>query len=108
MTHLYTLDLPSGKPQRLTGSNTTEFQPAWSPDGKWIAFVSWNSAGGQLWKVPAAGGQPQQLSKSLAVYSNPVWSPDGTRIVLLRGNAYDRSEERRVGKEARARGGRGQ
>src|SRR5207245_788633 len=90
MTHLYTLDLPSGKPQRLTGSNTTEFQPAWSPDGNWIAFVRWNSAGGQLCKVPAASGQPQQLSKSLAVYSNPVWSPDGTRIVLLRGNAYDR------------------
>ncbi|HEX8835533.1 MAG TPA: amidohydrolase family protein, partial [Candidatus Acidoferrum sp.] len=36
------------------------------------------------------GGQPQQLSRSLAVYSNPTWSPDGTRIVLLRGNAYDR------------------
>ncbi|HXY25346.1 MAG TPA: amidohydrolase family protein [Candidatus Acidoferrum sp.] len=90
MTHLYTLDLPGGKPQRLTSGNSTEFQPAWSPDGKWIAYVSWSSSGGQLWKLPAAGGQPQQLSKSLAVYSNPVWSPDGSRIVLLRGNAYDR------------------
>jgi Tol biopolymer transport system component len=90
MTHLYTLDLPGGKPQRLTSGTPAEFQPAWSPDGKWIAFVSWNSTGGQLWKIPAAGGQAQQLSKSLAVYSNPVWSPDGTRIVLLRGNAYDR------------------
>jgi Tol biopolymer transport system component len=90
MTHLYTLDLPGGKPHRLTTGNSTEFQPAWSPDGKWIAYVSWSSAGGQLWKIPATGGQPQELSKSLAVYSNPVWSPDSTRIVLLRGNAYDR------------------
>jgi Tol biopolymer transport system component len=90
MTHLYTLDLPNGKPQRLTTGNSTEFQPAWSPDGKWIAYVSWSSTGGQLWKIPAAGGRPQQLSKSLAVYSNPAWSPDGSRIVLLRGNAYDR------------------
>ena len=90
MTHLYAFDLPNGKPQRLASGDSTEFQPAWSPDGKWIAYVSWSNEGGQLWKISASGGQPQQLSKSLAVYSNPVWSPDGTRIVLLRGNAYDR------------------
>jgi len=90
MTHLYTVDLPGGKPQRLTSGNATEFQPAWSPDGKWIAYVSWSSSGGQLWKIAASGGAPRQLSKSQAVYSNPAWSPDGTRIVLLRGNAYDR------------------
>jgi Tol biopolymer transport system component len=90
MTHLYVMDLPSGKPQRLTSGNAREFQPAWSPDGKAIAYVTWSNQGGQLWKIPASGGVPQQLSKSFALYSNPVWSPDGTRIVALRGNAYDR------------------
>jgi Tol biopolymer transport system component len=90
MTHLFTMDLPGGKPQRLTNDNAHEFQPAWSPDGKSIAYVTWSSDGGQLWKIPATGGPPVQLSKSLAVYSNPAWSPDGTKIVLLRGNAYDR------------------
>jgi Tol biopolymer transport system component len=90
MTHLYTLDLPGGKPQRLMSGSGHEFQPAWSPDGKSLAYVTWSSEGGQLWKVPASGGTPVQLSKSPAVYSNPAWSPDGSRIVLLRGNAYDR------------------
>jgi Tol biopolymer transport system component len=90
MTHLYTLDLPSGKPQKLDTGKSTAFQPAWSPDGKWIAYVSWSSEGGRLWKIPASGGTPVQLSKSVAVYSNPIFSPDGSRIVLLRGNAYDR------------------
>src|SRR5882724_8772090 len=90
MTHLYTLDLPGGKAQRLTTGKTTEFQPAFSRDGKWITYVSWSSEGGELWKISAAGGSPVQLSKSVAVYSNPAFSPDGTKIVLLRGNAYDR------------------
>src|SRR5213594_113909 len=90
MTHLFTMDLPGGRPQRLTTGNAREFQPAWSSDGKSIAYVTWSNDGGQLWKIPAAGGTPAQLSKSLAVYSNPAWSPDGTKIVLLRGNAYDR------------------
>ncbi len=90
MTHLYIKDLPAGAPRRLTTVNTREFQPAWSPDGKWLAYVSWSNEGGQLWKIPAAGGAPVRLSRSMAVYSNPVWSPDGTRIVMLRGSAYDR------------------
>ena len=93
MTHLYTLDLPGGKPQQLATGKSTAFQPTWSPDGKWIAYVSWSSEGGQLWKIPSSGGSPVQLSKSLAVYSNPVFSPDGSRIVLLRGNAYDREND---------------
>src|SRR6266851_3166313 len=90
MTHLYTMDLPSGKPQRVTSGSAREFQPAWSPDGKSIVYVTWSNQGGQLWKMPAHGGTPPQLSKSAGVYSNPAWSPDGTRIVALRGNAYDR------------------
>src|SRR5260370_26190210 len=85
MPHLYTMDLPAGKPQRLTSGNAHEFQPAWSPDGKSIAYVTWSSDGGQLWKIPSSGGTPVQLSKSRAVYSNPAWSPDASRIGLLRG-----------------------
>jgi Tol biopolymer transport system component len=90
LTHLYTLELPSGKPRRVTSGNAREFQPTWSPDGKTLAYVTWSNEGGQLWKVAAAGGTPQQLSKSAGVYSNPAWSPDATKIVALRGNAYDR------------------
>lgn len=91
MTHLYVMDIPGGKPHRVTSGTAREFQPAWSPDGKWIIYVTWSSSqGGQLWKVPASGGAPQRLSKTAAVYSDPAWSPDGSRIVVLRGNAYDR------------------
>jgi len=90
LTHLYVMDIPGGKPQRLTSGNAKEFQPVWSPDGKWIAYVTWSAAGGEIWKVAASGGAPKLLTENSAFYSDPVWPPDGDRIVALRGNAYDR------------------
>lgn len=90
LTHLYVMDVPGGKPQQLTSGNAREFQPAWSPDGKSIAYVTWSAGGGGIWKVPASGGAPKQVTQTAAFYSDVAWSPDGERIVALRGNAYDR------------------
>lgn len=90
LTHLYVMDLPGGKPRRLTGGDAREFQPVWSPDGNSIAYVTWSSEGGQIWRIPAAGGTPKQLTQISAFYSDPAWSPDGERIVALRGATYDR------------------
>ena len=92
MTSLYVMDLPNGKPRRLNSSNVPEFKPAWSPDGQWIAYVTWEHDGeGHVWKVRADGsGQPQRLTSVSAFYTDPVFSPDGTRIVARRGNAFMR------------------
>ena len=93
LTHLYVMDLPDGKPKRLTSGNAREFEPAWSPDGSSLAYVTWSNGTGQMWKVSASGGTPRQLTRTAALYSDPVFSPDGTRIVALRGVAYDREHE---------------
>src|SRR2546427_11023946 len=84
------MDIPGGKPQRMPPGSAREFQPAWSPDGQWLADVTWSSAGGDIWKVRAGGGEPRKLTGVSAFYSAVVWSPDGARIVALRGSAYDR------------------
>jgi hypothetical protein len=65
--------------------NAREFQPAWSPDGQWIAYVTWADDGGDIWKLRADGsGSPMKLTRVPAFYRDPVWSPDSTRIVALR------------------------
>ena len=85
LAHLYVKDLPDGKPRRLTASETGEYQPVWSPDGQWIAYVTWSSAGGSLWKLRADGkSAPQRLTAELAYYRELQWSPDGSRIVVLK------------------------
>ena len=91
LTHVYVMDLPNGKPKRVTSGAAREFQPAWSPDGQWLAYVTWSEEGGSIWKIRADGqGQPQRLTRADAFYSDVAWSPEGDRIVALRGSAYDR------------------
>ncbi len=87
MDKLYVMDYPDGTPRRLTstGTGVVEAQPAWSPDGRQIAYVSWSDRdAGYIWKVAAGGGTPQKLTPEGALYREIAWSPDGRRIVGVR------------------------
>ena len=93
MTHLYTMEIPGGTPKRVTASDKPEFKPVWSPDGQWIAYVTWDHDGqGAIWKIRAVGGAPQQLTRVSAFYTDLAFSPDATRIVARRGNAWMREQ----------------
>jgi Tol biopolymer transport system component len=86
LDRLYVMDYPNG-------SARTEAQPAWSPDGKSLVFISWSPEGGDLYKVGLNGPAGlQKLSKQAALYQNPVFNPAGDRIVFLRGNARQYKE----------------
>jgi Tol biopolymer transport system component/imidazolonepropionase-like amidohydrolase len=87
LDRIWTMDLPSGTPHRLVSSESVgEFQPAWSPDGQWIAYVTWHDVdGGTVSRVRAGGGQPERLSTKPAYYEKPAFSLDGRRIVVGRG-----------------------
>lgn len=83
--HIYTIPTNGGNPVRLTDMQARE--PAFSPDGKLIAFVEDKNLGaGQgglgLWIIPASGGTPQLLAEA-GTASSPVWSPNGSFIAFL-------------------------
>ncbi len=84
---LYRMAIADKIPHKLTGKKSFgEFHPVWSPDSKWLAYVTWNAAeGGGIWKIPADGGRPaEKLTIDNAYYRNPVWSPNGETIFAMR------------------------
>jgi dipeptidyl aminopeptidase/acylaminoacyl peptidase len=104
-SHLYLFDVASKKSEPLTPGTFDEESPAWSPDGKRIAFIR-RHGDGDVDKAPnkdlfvieaRAGAQPIRLTTTSAEESGRVtWSPDGTSIAYLFGDelkysAYDQS-----------------
>ncbi len=86
LDRLYLMDLPGGTPRRLTNDTVHEQVPMWSPDGQWLAYVTWGNGGGAINKVRADGrAAPVRLTTDPAFYDTPVWSPDGQRIVAVKG-----------------------
>jgi Tol biopolymer transport system component/imidazolonepropionase-like amidohydrolase len=84
---VWAYDLATRRARVLSPRGTRAFAPAWSPDGKWIAYVSWRDvAGGHLCKVPAKGGAPVELTTVPSQYLNPAWSRDGSKLCFLRGS----------------------
>lgn len=84
---LYVRDLITGmNTRRASEVNAGQFAPTWSPDSKWIAFVTWSeNDGGHLYKVAARGGAAQRLSTVNAFYDEPCWTPEGKEIIVEKG-----------------------
>lgn len=82
--HLYIKDLPDGIPRRLTRQNNDfEFYPAFSRDGRWIVYSSWNDQTlGQILKVSSKGGEGEILTDQPGHYVEPQFSPNGQYIVF--------------------------
>ena len=86
LDHLYVMDYSNGTPRRLTNASFGEFEPVWSPDGRYIAFTTWADTVGYLARVRSDGsGSVQRLTPQGGFWTNPVYTLDGARIVATRG-----------------------
>jgi len=93
-THLSIFDMETGKVEVLTSGQYDEESPAWSPDGRHVAFVSNRTADPDrnqdtnIWVIEAKpGAQPRQLTTFPGRDGGrPSWSPDGKLIAYLEGD----------------------
>jgi dipeptidyl aminopeptidase/acylaminoacyl peptidase len=93
MTQVYLLTIADKSVRQITSSTSSCFSPAWSPDGKWLTFVSsreffddtLHKHGGspQLFALPMNGGEAIALTDLPNGVEEYHWSPDGKMIALL-------------------------
>ena len=93
-THLYVFDLAAKSLRQITSGDYDDSEPAWSPDGKWLAFSSNRSVPDpdatydqNIWVVPASnsdkGAHPTQVTTNPGADGSPAWSPDGKWIAYV-------------------------
>jgi dipeptidyl aminopeptidase/acylaminoacyl peptidase len=92
-THLYVFDIPTRKLTQITSGDFDDSDPAWSPDGKLVAFVSNrteepdNNRNSDIWIVTADNTDKGQTLRRLTTNpgsdESPAWSPDGKSIAYI-------------------------
>ncbi|MEJ2634650.1 MAG: S9 family peptidase [Calditrichia bacterium] len=92
-TQLWYMPSANAEPRRLTYDEVSDYSPRWSPDGKWVTFLSGReyvndknekkSGTPQLWALPMAGGEARRLTGLENGVEDYRWSDDGKFIVLL-------------------------
>jgi dipeptidyl aminopeptidase/acylaminoacyl peptidase len=82
----------------LTYGNKSQSHPRWSPDGKWIAFLSGREDENevdQLWIMSSSGGEAQKFTDLKGNVDDFAWSPDSKRIVLVVHDPDPREPEKK-------------
>jgi dipeptidyl aminopeptidase/acylaminoacyl peptidase len=89
-SHIFVVPAAGGEPRQVTSGDWDDAEPAWSPDGTRLAFVSDRSATRadidhrDVWVVAANGrGRPRRLTRGLGAVASPRWSPDGATIAYV-------------------------
>ncbi|CAN5599296.1 hypothetical protein BH18ACI3_BH18ACI3_16660 [soil metagenome] len=67
--------------RQLTFQTRSNFSPAVSPDGRFIAFISSRAGNSDLWRIDIDGGNPVQLAGGPGLEGEPAFSPDGKWVV---------------------------
>jgi dipeptidyl aminopeptidase/acylaminoacyl peptidase len=75
-------DAATGRSRQVTNARKSSSQPAWSPDGAWLAFVSDRDGKRQIYRIALAGGEAERLTNVDEGVNAFDWSPDGSQIAF--------------------------
>jgi dipeptidyl aminopeptidase/acylaminoacyl peptidase len=80
---LYVMNADGSALRQMTFNEEADHHPRWSPDGKYLLFVSTRENGPQAWRLPVGGGEAEQLTDFSMGVSEPRWTPDGEKVVFF-------------------------
>lgn len=72
---VYVMGLDGGDPVALTSGLDNNFDPTWSPDGRYIALVSDRDGNEEIYVIESTGGAPRRLTNNPGHDTQPAWRP---------------------------------
>ncbi|HKF52302.1 MAG TPA: S9 family peptidase [Candidatus Acidoferrales bacterium] len=82
-THIWILDVASKQAHQYTYSEKTENSPRWSPDSKFLAFLSNRDGDRQIYLLSSSGGDAYSITTGKRGIASFAWSPDGKQMAFL-------------------------
>src|SRR5690242_13934136 len=83
-TQIWMAPTAGGDPVPMTEKTASSSHPRWSPDGRYLAFLSNRDEGKtQVWTLNRNGGEAQQLTETIQDVDGFEWSPAGDKLVLV-------------------------
>jgi dipeptidyl aminopeptidase/acylaminoacyl peptidase len=96
VTQLWMADVRSGQTTQLTRGQKSSTAPQWSPDGRWIAFMSPRAEDrNQVFAINPGGGEAIQVTKSATPVSGFAWAPDSRSIAYSAAEALTAEQKER-------------
>jgi len=81
-THIWSMDTDGTNLRQLTNGPTDEWHPRWSPDGRFLLFISDREDGSQAWVLPADGGEARQVTDISTGVRGAEWFPNSDKILF--------------------------
>lgn len=100
LSHIHVAKADGTDAWQLTRGDKSATSPRWSPDGRWIGFISERSGKANVWRIRVDGGEAEQVTDEKGGVSSFDWSPDG-RLVAFVMTDPKTDEEEKAEKEKR-------
>jgi hypothetical protein len=80
-----------GKTEQLTSGPEDDADPAWSPDGSQLAYVSNHNGDYQVWALDLAGRTRRQITTTASDATTPIWQPSGENILFVQSSWWQQT-----------------